>query len=119
MEPRLSPLAAAIDEPATLFMARRSRELRAQGHDVLAMQVLDPVEVELPTTGDFEFLDVEGGGRLRASADEIRTAHARSVADWRAKLRSASLAAGLRWESVTTAEPLAPVLRRWLEGAGL
>jgi len=90
-------------------------QLRAQGHDVLAMQVLDPMEVELPATGDFEFLDVEGGGRLRASADEIRATHARLVADWRARLRSTSLAAGLRWESVTTEEPLVPVLRRWLE----
>jgi hypothetical protein len=90
-------------------------QLRAQGHDVLALQVLDPVEVELPKTGDFEFLDIEGGGRLRASSDELYLAHARVVAEWRESLRTATVAAGIRWESVTTAEPLAPVLRRWLE----
>lgn len=42
MEPRLSPLAAAIDEPATLFMARRSRELRAQGRDVVDLSLGEP-----------------------------------------------------------------------------
>ena len=89
-------------------------QLRAQGHDVLALQVLDPVEVELPATGDFEFLNVEDGKRMRGSAEEIRMAHARLVANWRAKLRTSAIAAGLRWESVTTAEPLAPLLRRWL-----
>jgi uncharacterized protein (DUF58 family) len=90
-------------------------QLRAQGHDVLALQVLDPVEVRLPDSGDFDFLDAEGGGRLRTSTDEIHTAHARVVAEWRAELRSASLGSGLRWESVTTADALAPMLRRWLD----
>ncbi len=89
-------------------------QLRAQGHDVLALQVLDPVEIEIPKTGDYEFLEQEGGGRLRTSTEDLHRAHASTVADWRAGLRTASLAAGLRWESVSTAEPLAPVLRRWL-----
>lgn len=90
-------------------------QLRAQGHDVLAMQVLDPIEAELPTSGDFEFLDIEGGNRLRTSTEELHAAHARVVAEWRARLRGTSVSAGIRWASVTTAEPLTPVLRRWLE----
>lgn len=90
-------------------------QLRAQGHDVLALQILDPIEAQLPTSGDFDFLDIEGGGRLRTSTDEIHAVHARVVAEWRSKLRNASLGAGLRWESVTTADPLAPMLRRWLD----
>jgi uncharacterized protein (DUF58 family) len=90
-------------------------QLRAQGHDVLALQILDPVEAQLPTSGDYDFLDTEGGGRLRTSTEELHRAHARVVADWRATLRATSLATGVRWESVTTADPLAPMLRRWLE----
>lgn len=42
MDQPLSPLAASIDEPATLFMARRSRELKAQGHDVIDLSLGEP-----------------------------------------------------------------------------
>jgi uncharacterized protein (DUF58 family) len=89
-------------------------ELRAQGHDVLAMQVLDPVEAELPRVGDYDFLCAESGTRLKTSTEPIHAAHLRVVAAWRDRLRVAAHAAGVRWESVTTAEPLAPVLRRWM-----
>ena len=90
-------------------------QLRTQGHDVLALQILDPIEAELPTTGDYDFIETEGGSRLRTSTEELHRAHARVVADWRATLRSTSVGSGLRWESVTTVDPIAPVLRRWLE----
>lgn len=90
-------------------------QLRARGHDVLALQILDPVEAELPATGDYDFLDPEDGGRLRTSTEDVHRAYARIVADWRAGLRSKSLASGLRWESVTTAEPFVPLIRRWVE----
>lgn len=42
MDQPLSPLAASIDEPATLFMARRSRELKAQGRDVIDLSLGEP-----------------------------------------------------------------------------
>ena len=38
----LSPVAAAIVEPATLLMARRCRELRAQGKDVIDLSLGEP-----------------------------------------------------------------------------
>jgi hypothetical protein len=90
-------------------------QLRAQGHDVLALQILDPVEAELPAKGDYDFLDAEGNGSLRTSTEELHRIHSRVVAKWRAGLRATCLATGLRWESVTTADPFRPVLRRWLE----
>jgi len=90
-------------------------QLRAQGHDVLALQILDPVEAELPTSGDFDFVDTETGARLRMSVEEVRAAHARKVAGWREGLRIAALSAGIRWESVTTAAPIIPLLRRWID----
>ena len=39
---RLSPIVAAIAEPATLLMARRSRELRAQGRDIIDLSLGEP-----------------------------------------------------------------------------
>ncbi|MBK7382708.1 MAG: pyridoxal phosphate-dependent aminotransferase [Flavobacteriales bacterium] len=38
----LSPVAQAIVEPATLLMARRSRELRAQGRDIIDLSLGEP-----------------------------------------------------------------------------
>lgn len=39
---QLSPAAASINEPATLLMARRSRELRAQGRDIIDLSLGEP-----------------------------------------------------------------------------
>lgn len=39
---RLSPTVATIAEPATLLMARRSRELRAQGRDIIDLSLGEP-----------------------------------------------------------------------------
>jgi aspartate aminotransferase len=38
----VSPTVAAISEPATLLMARRSRELRAQGRDIIDLSLGEP-----------------------------------------------------------------------------
>ena len=42
MKDHLSPLVRSIEEPATLMMARRGRELRAQGHDVIDLSLGEP-----------------------------------------------------------------------------
>ncbi|MBL8002150.1 MAG: pyridoxal phosphate-dependent aminotransferase [Flavobacteriales bacterium] len=39
---RLSPMVQAIAEPATLLMARRSRELKAQGRDIIDLSLGEP-----------------------------------------------------------------------------
>lgn len=39
---QLSPTVAAISEPATLLMARRSRELRAEGRDIIDLSLGEP-----------------------------------------------------------------------------
>ena len=39
---QLSPLVRSINEPATLLMARRSRELRAQGKDIIDLSLGEP-----------------------------------------------------------------------------
>src|SRR4029078_5956977 len=52
-------------------------------HDVVAFQLLDPYELELPDKGDFEVEDAETGQILRLSAADVRTAHTAAVAKWR------------------------------------
>jgi hypothetical protein len=87
---------------------------RAQGHDVFSLQVLDPMEVELPGGGDFDFVEPETNSRLRTAAEPIRVAYARRVAEWRAELRRAAESHDVRWHSTTTRESLVSALRAWL-----
>lgn len=89
--------------------------LRAQGHDVLALQVLDPYEVEIPKSGDYEFIDTETGAQFKTSAEPLHESHARAVADWREKLKLTAAEQDLRWESITTNDSLVEVVRRWLD----
>lgn len=87
---------------------------RAQGHDVFALQVLDPLEVSLPEGGDYDFIEPETGGHLRTAAEPIRTAYARRVAEWRAGLSQLAGTHDIRWYSTTTEQPLVATLRGWL-----
>jgi uncharacterized protein (DUF58 family) len=87
---------------------------RARGHDVFALQVLDPLEVELPRSGDYDFVDPETNTRIRTSVESLYTPYASRVGAWRTGLRHAAESRGLRWHSTTTAAPLTSALREWL-----
>ncbi len=93
--------------------------LKARGHDVMAMQLLDPAEAELPEKGDYDFVDLESGERLKTSVESLRASHKAAVEAWRAQLKTAAHASGIRWTSATTAEPMVPLLRSWLENRGM
>jgi uncharacterized protein (DUF58 family) len=101
-----------FDEEELLLQGLRA--LREQGHEVIAIQLLDPWECELPEDGDFEFADLETGETLKTSSPEIRAAYAKTVADWREHLRGECEAAGIQWLSLTTETPLADVLIQYL-----
>lgn len=87
---------------------------RAQGHDVFCLQVLDPLEISLPRSGDYNFLEPETGTRLRTAVEPLQAAYARRVADWRATLRTDAQTRGLRWHSSATTDSLVSTLRTWL-----
>ncbi|HEY1121676.1 MAG TPA: DUF58 domain-containing protein [Haloferula sp.] len=93
--------------------------LKARGHDVMALQLLDPAEAELPEKGDYEFVDLESGSRLKTSVESLRAEHKAAVENWRAGLKTKAHANGIRWASATTAEGIVPLLRTWLDGHGL
>jgi uncharacterized protein (DUF58 family) len=104
-----------FDKEASLLGALRI--LSAQGHDVIAAQILDPWECALPASGEFEFVDLETGATIETSAPEIREAYAASVAEWRASLGRQCAAAGVTWATATTAEPLIDLVLRCLGAA--
>jgi uncharacterized protein (DUF58 family) len=91
--------------------------MRQQGHEVLALQILDPMEVSMPRKGDIEFIDPETGQRLRISAENHWQSYEANAAAWRASLAARSLEKGIVWASATTAEPLLEVMAAWLDKA--
>ena len=91
--------------------------MRAQGHDVFALQVLDPMEVELPTSGDFDFIEPETNTRVRTAVEPVHQAYARRVAEWRRDLQKMAEARDIRWLSVTTRDSLVTVLHEWLRAS--
>jgi uncharacterized protein (DUF58 family) len=89
------------------------RVLRAQGHDVTVLHIIDPAEqsFELPT-GEALFVDPESGDSLAATPSEVREAYAATVTEamdeWRARFAST----GAVYEPVLTSEPFGVPLRR-------
>lgn len=102
-----------FDSPAET-VAALSR-LSSARHDVVAFQVLDPFELALPTTGDLEIEDAETGRILRLSAADVRAAHTDAVARWRDDFAARCQAAGIDHFFVTTDEPIAGSLVKFLE----
>jgi hypothetical protein len=51
---------------------RAVRGLRAAGHDVAALHIVDPAERELTATGDALFVDPESGLAVPAAVTEVR-----------------------------------------------
>jgi uncharacterized protein (DUF58 family) len=92
--------------------------LRAAGHDVVVMRILDPEEVGFTFTTPSMFLDAETGRELfiepRIAAEEYRTrftAHANAI-------RQACVGVGADFEQITTDRPLELVLFDLLRARG-
>jgi uncharacterized protein (DUF58 family) len=91
---------------------RAVRALRAAGHDVAALHILDPAERELTASGDALFVDPESGLEVPAAVAEVRDAYRVTVAaaldEWRATFAKG----GGRYETVMTDAPFGAPLRR-------
>ena len=91
---------------------RAIRGLRAAGHDVTVLHVMDPAERDLPSGGEALFVDPESMLEVPASVADVRAAYRKTVdevvEEWRRML--ASLGAG--YELVFTDTPFGVPLRR-------
>ncbi len=88
------------------------RGLRAAGHDVTVLHVMDPAERTFTLTGEAQFLDPETALAVPASGADVRAAYDRTVATVIDEWRTALGAMGARYELVLTSEPYAIPLRR-------
>jgi uncharacterized protein (DUF58 family) len=93
-------------------VAHALRAIRAAGHDVTVLHVLDPAEHDLPEGGDAVYVDPESGLEVPASIADVRGAYhdtiQRVIAGWRSTLG----AMGVGYDVVVTDQPFGIPLRR-------
>lgn len=91
---------------------RAMRGLRATGHDVTVLHILDPDERTLGGAGEALFVDPESSMQVPASVADVRAAYRETVdeviAEWRARMG----AAGVSYEIIITDHPFGVPLRR-------
>jgi uncharacterized protein (DUF58 family) len=106
----VSDLLVAPDESAQVEEALRG--LRAAGHDVSVLQVLDPSELDLAVaTGDAVFVDPETGFEIPASVAEVRDAYRATMNAAIASWRTTCARLGARYALLTTDRPYGVALR--------
>jgi hypothetical protein len=91
---------------------RSMRALRAGGHDITVLHVMDPAERDLPLSGEALFVDTESDLMVPASVADVRAAYRNTVDEvideWRAMFGSV----GVGYEVISTDAPFGVPLRR-------
>lgn len=100
------------DEPEAL--AEALGFFRAQGHDVVAFQVLDPAEIDFPFSDAANFRDLETGQVLPVSPEKLAGAYRERIGRHVAALREYFGRHGVDHVLLNTAEPLDRALYAYL-----
>ena len=91
---------------------RAVRGLRAAGHDVTVLHLMDPAERELPSSGEALFVDPDSELSVPVTVADVRVAYRNTVeeviGEWRAMFGSL----GIGYEIVSTDAPFGVPLRR-------
>jgi uncharacterized protein (DUF58 family) len=91
---------------------RAMRGLRALGHDVTVLHIMDPAERELPGGGEAVFIDPETDLSVPASIADVRAAYKNTVDEVIAEWRSLFGGLGISYELVPTDAPFGVPLRQ-------
>jgi uncharacterized protein (DUF58 family) len=91
---------------------RAMRGLRAVGHDVTVLHVMDPAERELPTSGEALFVDPESELTVPATIADVRLAYRNTVDEVVSEWRQMFGSLGIGYEVVSTDAPFGVPLRR-------
>ena len=89
-------------------------QLRAAGHEVLAIHVIDPWEFELPAQGQYEFEDLETQSRLKVDVSAIGGPYRQAVQAWQDSIQDQFVNAGIDWLTCRTDQPLVRLLTEFL-----
>jgi uncharacterized protein (DUF58 family) len=102
-----------LDLPSGALDTLAALSSRTRG--LLAVQVLDPDELELPFTGPVRLRALEGDLVVDTDAPRARADYQAALATLGATWREGLVARGARWLSVSTADEPGSVIRRVLE----
>lgn len=91
---------------------RAMRALRAAGHDVTVLHVMDPAERDLPSGGEAVFVDPETDLMVPATVADVRAAYRKTVEEVIGEWRSMFGSLGIGYEVVPTDAPFGVPLRR-------
>jgi uncharacterized protein (DUF58 family) len=91
---------------------RAMRGLRAVGHDVTVLHVMDPAERELPSSGEALFVDPESELTVPATIADVRLAYRNTVDEVVTEWREMFGSLGIGYEVVSTDAPFGVPLRR-------
>jgi len=83
-----------------------ARQLRRQGHDVIALRTLDHAEVEFPFLRNTRFEGLETSAMLRTNPNTIRAAYLEEFEAHGATLRRGLRSAGVAFRRMPIEEPL-------------
>jgi uncharacterized protein (DUF58 family) len=97
-------------EPADIEQSIRG--LRAAGHDVTVLHIMDPAERELPSTGEALFVDPESSTEVPARVAEVKVAYRQTVEHVIAEWRRIFGGAGAGYDVISTDAPFGVPLRR-------
>lgn len=85
--------------------------LRAAGHDLLVLQILDEDELDLPFPGRVAFAGLEGEGAALVQPRRLRAAYAEAMAAHLAAVAQACRAIGADLHALRTAQPVGGALQ--------
>ena len=91
---------------------RALKGLRAIGHDITVLHIMDPAERGLGGSGEALFVDPESDLRVPASVADVRTAYRKTVDEVIAEWRDMLTASGVSYEVILTDESFGVPLRR-------
>jgi uncharacterized protein (DUF58 family) len=89
-------------------------ELRARGHEVIAVQVLDPAELEFPLKGHVRLKGIEKALDAFVEPQRLRGAYLEALEAHLRALRQGASRAGIDYRLVATNEPPEEFLRGYL-----
>lgn len=90
------------------------QRVRFGGSEVIVFHVLDPFELEFPFEGMVEFVDLEGGARMKIAPADLRKSYLKSLSDYRRRIHSICDRTGCHYVLVNTQKPLAETLSGYL-----
>jgi uncharacterized protein (DUF58 family) len=102
-----------FDDP--VMTMRGISHFRHKHHEVVVFNILDPFEINLPFTGDCEFMDMETGEKLTVNALNIKNSYKKNLQEFLDNLRKNCTENNVDYIRTSTDNPFDYFLYNYLE----